>query len=99
MEYCERDTSDFSSAMSSSKVYWYPLFDLNYTSFSFSQLFGVLIDELLDVFEIIGFVKKVKKKGLQFIRFKFTNFINQNGLDELVENIVFKNKGNNEHFI
>ena len=33
------------------------------------------------------------------MRFKFTNFINQNGPDELVENSVCKYKGNNEHFI
>ena len=56
MESCERATSDFISAMLSSKGYWYFLFDLDYTSFSFSQLASVSIDELLDVFEIIGFV-------------------------------------------
>ena len=33
------------------------------------------------------------------MRFKFTNFINQNGLDELVERSVCKYKGRNEHFI
>ena len=90
MESCERATSDFFSAMSSSKGYWYSLFDLDDTSFSFSQLFGVSIDEMLDVFEIIGFVKKVEKKGSQFIRFKFTNFNNQIGLDKLVEHSVCK---------
>ena len=50
--------------MSSLKGYWYSLFDLDDTSFSLSQMFGVSIDELLDVFEIIGFVKKVEKKLL-----------------------------------
>ena len=95
MEYCEKATSDFFSAMSSSKGYWYFLFDLDDTSFSLSQLFGVSIDKMLDVFEIIGFVKKVEKKGSQFMRFKFTNFINQNGLDKLVEQIVCKYKGKN----
>ena len=88
MESCERATSTFFSAMSSSKGYWYYLFDLDDTSFSLSQLFGVSIDELLDVFEIIRFVKKGEKKGSQLMRFKFTNFINQNGLDELVEHSV-----------
>ena len=81
------------------KGYWYPMFDMDDTSFSLSQLFGVSIDELLDVFEIIGFVKKVEKKGLQFMRFKFTNFINQNGLDQLVDHNVCKYKGKNENFI
>ena len=52
--------------MSSSKGYWYYLFDLYDTSFSLSKLFGLSIDELLDVFEIIGFVKKVKKNLLLF---------------------------------
>ena len=33
------------------------------------------------------------------MRFKFTNFINQNGLEELVEHSVFKYKVNNDHFI
>ena len=47
-----------------SKGYWYSLFYLDDISFSLSQLFGVSIDELLDVFEIIGFVKKFKKKLL-----------------------------------
>ena len=50
--------------MSSSKGYWYYLFDLDDTSFSLSQLFVVSIDELLDVFEMIGFVKKSEKKLL-----------------------------------
>ena len=59
MESCERAASYFFSAMSSSKVYWYYLFDLDDTSFSLSHLFGISIDELLDVFEIIVFVKKV----------------------------------------
>ena len=68
--------SDFFSDMSSSKGYWYSLFYFDYTSFSLSHLFGVSIDELLDVFEIIGFVKKVEKKGSQFMVSKFTNFIN-----------------------
>ena len=99
MESCERDTSDFFSSMSLSKGCWYSLFDLGYTSLFLSQLFGVSIDELLDVFEIIGFVKNVKKKGLQFMRFKFTNFINQNCLDKLLEHSVCKYKGKNEHFI
>ena len=53
MESCERAMSDFFSAMSLSKGYWYFLFDLDDTSFYLSQLFGVSIDELLDVFEII----------------------------------------------
>ena len=56
MESCERYTSDFFSAMLSSKGYWYSWFDLDDTSFSLSHMFGVSIDELLDVFEIIGFV-------------------------------------------
>ena len=90
MESCERATSDFFSAMSSSKGYWYSFFNLDNTSFSLSQLSGVSIDELLDVFEIIGFVKKVEKKGSQFMIFKFTNFINQNGLDKLVEHSLWK---------
>ena len=64
MESCERATSDFFPAMLSSKGYWYSLFDLDDNSFYFSQLFGVSIDELLDVFEIIGFVKKAEKKLL-----------------------------------
>ena len=64
MESCERAKSDFFSAMSSSKGYWYSLFGLDHTSFSLSQMFGVSIDELLDVFEIIEFVKKVEKKLL-----------------------------------
>ena len=55
MEYCDRATSDLFSAMFSSKGYWYSLFGLGDTSFSLSQLSGVSIDELLDVFEIIGF--------------------------------------------
>ena len=33
------------------------------------------------------------------MRFKFTNFINQNCLDKLLEHSVCKYKGNNEHFI
>ena len=33
------------------------------------------------------------------MRFKFTNFINQNGLDELVEHSISKYKGKNENFI
>ena len=88
MESCKRATSDFFSAMSSSKDYWYSLFNFDDTSFSLSNLFGVSIHELLDVFEMIRFVKKTEKKGSQFMRFKFTNFINQNGLDELVEHSV-----------
>ena len=47
-----------------SKGYWYSLFYLDDISFYLSQLFGVSIDELLDVFEIIGFVKNVEKKPL-----------------------------------
>ena len=62
MESCERSMSDFFSAMLLLKGNWYPLFDLYDTSFSLSQLFGVSIDELLDMFEILGFVKKVEKK-------------------------------------
>ena len=62
MESCERAISDFFSAVSLSKGNWYSLFDLYDTSFSLSQLFGVSIDELLDMFEILGFVKKVEKK-------------------------------------
>ena len=85
--------------MSLSKGYWYSLFDLDDTSFSLSQLFGVSIDELLDMFEMIGFVKKVERKGLKFMRFKFTNFINQNGLDEFIEHNVCKYKGKNNHHI
>ena len=46
------------------KGYWYYLFDLDDTSFSLSQLFVVSIDEMLDVFGMIGFVKKVDKKLL-----------------------------------
>ena len=90
MESCEMSTSDFFSTMSSSKGYWYSLFDLDYISFSLSKMFSVSVDKLLNVFEIIVFVKKIKKKGSQFMRFKFTNFINQNGLDELVEHSVCK---------
>ena len=90
MESCKRATSDFFSAMSSLKGYWYSFFDLDDNSFSLSQLFGISFEELLDVFEIIGFVKKVEKKGLQFMRFKFTNFINQNVLDDFV-GIMFAN--------
>ena len=33
------------------------------------------------------------------MRFKFTNFINQNGLDELVDHNVCKYKGKNDNFI
>ena len=90
MESCERATSDFFSAMSSSKGYWYSFFNFDDTSFSLSQLIGVSIDELLDVFEIIGFFLKVEKKGSQFMIFKFINFINQNVLEELVERSVCK---------
>ena len=63
MESCQRATSDFFSAMSSLKGYWYSLFGFYYTSFYLSKLFVISIDELLDVFEIIGFVKNVEKKG------------------------------------
>ena len=49
--------------------------------------------------ELLDLVKKVEKKGSQFMRFKFTNFINQNSLDKLVEHIVCKYKGKNERFI
>ena len=70
MESFERATSDFFSDMLSSKGYWYSLFDFDDTSFSLSHLFGVSIEELLDVFETIGFFK-VEKKGSQFMRFKF----------------------------
>ena len=65
MESCKRATSDFFSAMSSSKGYWYSLFDLDDTSFSLSHLFGVSIEEPLDVFITIGFVKKVEKRDLR----------------------------------
>ena len=64
MESCERDTSDFFSTILSSKGYWYSLFDFDDNSFSLSQLFGVSIEELLDVFENIGFVKKAEKRSL-----------------------------------
>ena len=60
MGSCERDTSDLFSDMSSLKGDWYYFFDLDDTSFSLSQLFGVSIDELLDVFEIIRFVKRLR---------------------------------------
>ena len=63
MESCERATSDFLSAVSSPKGYWYFLFDLDDTSFYLSQMFGVSIEQLLDVFETIGFKKKFKNKG------------------------------------
>ena len=63
MESCERPTSDFFSAVLSLKGYWYSLFDLGDTSFSLLQLLVVSIEELLSVFETIGFVKKFKKKG------------------------------------
>ena len=99
MESCKRAKSDFLSDMSSLKGYWYYLLDLDDNSFSFSHLFGVSIEELLDVLKTIGFVKKVEKKGLHFMRFKFTSFINQNGLDESVKHNVCKYKGENEHFI
>ena len=59
MESCKRATSDFFSDMSLSKGYWYSLFNLDDTSFILSHLFGISIEELLDVFETIGFVKKV----------------------------------------
>ena len=62
MESCKRATSDFFSDLQSSKGYLYSLFDMDDTSFSLSQLFGLSIDELLDMSEIIGFVKKVEKK-------------------------------------
>ena len=45
--------SDFFSDMLSLKGCWYSLIDLDDTYISLSQLFGVSIDELLDVFEII----------------------------------------------
>ena len=63
MESFERATSDFFSAMSSLKGYWYYLFDLDDTSFSLSQLFVVSIEELLDVSETIGFLKRPRRKG------------------------------------
>ena len=65
MESCERATSAFFSAMLLSKGYWYSLFDLDDTSFSLSHMFGVPIEELLDVFETFEFVKKVKKRDLR----------------------------------
>ena len=64
MESCERDTSDFLSDISLSKGCWYSLFDLDDTYFSLSKLFDASIDELLDVFEMIGFFLKVEKKLL-----------------------------------
>ena len=63
MESCERATSDLFSAVSSSKGYWYSLFDLGDNSFSLSQLFGISIDELLDVFETIRFLKRLRRKS------------------------------------
>ena len=51
--------------MVSSKGYWYSLFDLDDNSFYLSQLFVVSIEELLDVFETIGFVKKSNKRDLR----------------------------------
>ena len=63
MESCEWATSDLFSDILSSKGYWYSLFGLDDTSFSLSQLFGISIEELLDVFETIGFVKKFEQKG------------------------------------
>ena len=65
MESCERATNDFFSDMSLSKGYWYSLFDLNDNYFSLSQMFGVSIEELLYMFETIGFVEKVKKRYLR----------------------------------
>ena len=65
MESCKRATSDFFSDMSLSKGYWYSLFDLNDNYFSLSQMFGVSIEELLYMFETIGFVEKVKKRYLR----------------------------------
>ena len=62
MKSCERATSDFFSAMSSSKGNWYSLFDLDDTSFYLSHIFGVSIEELLYVSETIGFFKKAKKR-------------------------------------
>ena len=76
-----------------------PFFDLDDTYFSLSQLFVVPIEELLDVFGIIGFVKKAEKKGSQFTRFKFKIFINQNSLVKLVEHSVCIYKRNKEHLI
>ena len=58
--------SDFFSDMLSLKGYWYSLIDLDNTYFSLSQLFGVSIDELLDVFEIIWFVKKIREEDTAF---------------------------------
>ena len=66
------------------------MFYLDDTSFYLSHPFGVSIEELLDVFETIGFVKNVEKKELQLMRFKFTNFINQKGQDEFTEHNVCK---------
>ena len=63
MESFERATSDFFSAMLLFKGYWYSLLYLDDTSFSLSQLFGVSIKELLDVFETTRFFLKVNKKG------------------------------------
>ena len=65
MEYCDRATNDFFSAMLSSEGYWCSLFDLDVTSFSLLHIFGVSIEELLDVFETIGFVKKFKNRDLR----------------------------------
>ena len=41
------------------------LLDLDDNSFSLSHMFAVSIEELLDVFETVGFVKKVKKRDLR----------------------------------
>ena len=56
MESCEEATSNF-SPMSLSKGYWYYLIDLDDNSLSLSQLFGVSIEELLDLF------KRSRRKG------------------------------------
>ena len=55
MESCKRATGDLFSASLSSMGYWYFLLDLDDTSFYLSQLFGVSIEELLDVIETIEF--------------------------------------------
>ena len=64
MESCDRAKSDFFSAMLSSNGYWYSLLDLDATYFSLSHLFGVSIDELLNVIEMFGYVKNAVTKLL-----------------------------------
>ena len=65
MESCKRATRDFLSDVSLLKGFWYSLFDMYDTSFYLSQLFDVSIEELMDVFETIGFFKKAEKRDLR----------------------------------